>query len=168
MGPKTKSFRPSMLNVLPSVVLGIAVIFVGFTIMQMAISAGSNFGYPRISLFGVWVLRLSVASAAIHITSNLLSTMCTEYLVNAERIEVIAGIFTKRRGLLELYRIKDLEVIQPAYLRPFKTGHLLIVSSDKLSPILMIRSIKQVDDLADWLKSAIAMERKAKGVRELD
>lgn len=97
-----------------------------------------------------------------------LSTRCTRYEVTSERISYEYGVLSKRVEEIELYRVKDTGFDQPFWLRLVGLGHVVLRSSDRSDPVLVLRALRDGRALRENLRGAIEKIRETKGVRELD
>ena len=87
------------------------------------------------------------------------------YEVTTERIKVSRGIFSKRTDELELYRVKDLTLIEPFFFRMFGLGSVIITTNDASTPMLTIHAVKRVKELREGLRQAVEVCRDKKRVR---
>ena len=87
------------------------------------------------------------------------------YEVTTERIKVSRGIFSKRTDELELYRVKDLTLIEPFFFRMFGLGSVIITTNDASTPMLTIHAVKRVKELREDLRQAVEVCRDKKRVR---
>ena len=94
-----------------------------------------------------------------------LELKCRVYEVTSERIRVSRGIFTRRTDELELYRVKDLTLIEPFFFRMFSLGSVIITTNDASTPMLTIHAVKGVKELREELRRAVEVCRDKKGVR---
>lgn len=92
----------------------------------------------------------------------------THYELTSERLILRSGVLNKHRDEVELYRIKDYEVIEPWYLRPFSLGHVLLSSSDRTDPVVLLRAIQNPRRVADLFRRGVEELRQRKFVREVD
>jgi uncharacterized membrane protein YdbT with pleckstrin-like domain len=94
-----------------------------------------------------------------------LELKCRVYEMSTERVKSSRGIFTRRTDELELYRVKDLTVIEPFFFRLFGLGSIIITTNDTSTPTLTIHAVKGVKDLREELRKAIEACRDKKRVR---
>lgn len=90
------------------------------------------------------------------------------YHVSDQRIRVTQGVFNKRTDSIELYRVKDVVLLQPLFLRLFGLGNVELRTSDKTSPLLTMNAVPEPAMLREKVLLAAEARRDAKGVRELD
>ena len=93
---------------------------------------------------------------------------CHRYVVSDQRIRETEGVFSKRTDSTELYRVKDVVLLQPFGLRMFGLGNVELRSSDVSSPLLVLHAVPNPADLREKILIAAEARRDAKGVRELD
>ena len=90
------------------------------------------------------------------------------YRVTSQRIIITRGVLTRRTDQLELYRAKDVALLEPFWLRLFKLGHIDLVTSDPTTPQLRLQAVPNPAALREQLRNAIESLRVSKGIRELD
>jgi hypothetical protein len=59
-------------------------------------------------------------------------------------------------------------VYEPFWVRLLGLGNVYINSSDKTTPLLVLRAIPQASDMARSVRENVEQERVRKGVREFD
>lgn len=90
------------------------------------------------------------------------------YTITTERLMEEYGVFSKETNELELYRVKDITFIQPFSLRMFGCGNVVLDTSDKSTPIIVMHAVKDGRKLLDRLRHQVQLMRDRKGVREID
>lgn len=95
-------------------------------------------------------------------------TRCIRYELTTQRIFSSRGVFSKDTEVLELYRVRDLDILQPFFLRLFGLGDIVLQTSDKTSPTFVFRAVPDPRALSDQIRSHVEACRVAKGTRELD
>lgn len=95
-------------------------------------------------------------------------TRCFRYSVSDQRIRVTQGVFNKRTDSIELYRVKDVVLLQPFGLRLFGLGNVELRTSDMTSPLLTLHAVPEPAALREKMLLAAEARRDVKGVRELD
>ena len=90
--------------------------------------------------------------------------------VTSQRIRVTSGIFSKTSQEMELYRIKDITLVEPFLQRLFKCGNLILTTNDVSTPTLAIEAVPGIEKLREELRNAVEVCRDHKRVRlnELD
>ena len=97
-----------------------------------------------------------------------LETKNQVFELTSERLKMTEGIFSKVTETLELYRVKDIEVLQPFIYRTFGLENIKVNTSDLSSPVILIDGVSQKIGLADKLRNQVEIIRAQKNVRELD
>jgi uncharacterized membrane protein YdbT with pleckstrin-like domain len=95
-------------------------------------------------------------------------TKCQLYELSTERLRTTVGVFSKRQEVLELYRIKDMTMVQPLFLRLFGLGNLILVTSDRSDPDFVIPAVRDPNGLLDQVRKHVEIRRDQKRVREVD
>ena len=88
--------------------------------------------------------------------------------LTSERLKTTVGIFSKVTETLELYRVKDIEVLQPFWYRIFGLENIKVNTSDLSSPVIFLEGIPQNVGLPDKLRNQVETIRMQKKVREID
>jgi membrane protein YdbS with pleckstrin-like domain len=97
-----------------------------------------------------------------------LETKNQVFELTSERLKMTEGIFSKVTETLELYRVKDIEVLQPFIYRIAGLENIKVNTSDLSSPVILIDGVSQKIGLADKLRNQVEIIRALKKVRELD
>lgn len=92
----------------------------------------------------------------------------TKYELTTERLRMRYGVFNKHTDELELYRVRDYKMQQPFFLRIFSLGNIVLQTSDKSHPHVVIKAIPNGEDLREKLRTYVEECRTRKGVREVD
>ena len=95
-------------------------------------------------------------------------TRCFRYTVSDQRVRIAQGVFSKRTDSIELYRVKDVVLLQPFGLRLFGLGNVELRTSDMTSPLLTLHAVPDAAGLREKILLAAEARRDVKGVRELD
>jgi uncharacterized membrane protein YdbT with pleckstrin-like domain len=99
---------------------------------------------------------------------RFLETRNEVYELTTERVKMSRGIFSKVTETLELYRVKDIETLQPFIYRIVGLENIKVNTSDLSSPLILIDGIPQEVGFADKLRNQVEIIRAQKKVRELD
>jgi uncharacterized membrane protein YdbT with pleckstrin-like domain len=92
----------------------------------------------------------------------------TKYELTTERLRMRHGVFNKKTDELELYRVRDYKFDQPFFLRIFSLGDIILQSSDKSHPHVVLQAIPNGEELREQLRTYVEACRTRKGVREVD
>jgi uncharacterized membrane protein YdbT with pleckstrin-like domain len=97
-----------------------------------------------------------------------LETRCTRYEITPDTLRISQGVLSRRTDLLELYRIKDLVLLEPFVLRIFSLSNIAIHTSDRTSRVVTLRALRRGRELIERIRSSVEDLRDKKGIRELD
>lgn len=97
-----------------------------------------------------------------------LEVRCRVYELTSERLRVSRGVLSKRIDELELYRVKDISVDRPFWLRLFGLGSLVLDTSDHTTPQVVIAALPDYDALRARLRERVETRRRERGVTEVD
>ena len=92
----------------------------------------------------------------------------TRYRLTNERFEITTGVLSRRTEQLELYRVKDLSIEEPFVLRLAGFGNLILHSSDRSHPKLVLQGVRECANLRDQVRGLVEKRRDEKRVHELD
>ncbi|OLS39122.1 PH domain-containing protein [Bacillus sp. MRMR6] len=87
------------------------------------------------------------------------------YELTNERLKIAKqGLMTATKNDIELYRIKDITVMQKLKDKIIDVGDIEIISTDASSPKLVLKRIKNPNDVREKIRSAARDAREAAGV----
>jgi len=92
----------------------------------------------------------------------------TSYRLTNQRFFVDEGILSRKSEELELYRVKDITVVRPFFLRIVGRGNIILHTSDQTNPKVHVLGIKNIEVVRDDIRNLVEHLRKEKGVREVD
>jgi uncharacterized membrane protein YdbT with pleckstrin-like domain len=98
---------------------------------------------------------------------NMLKVKCRVFNITTERLIIEQGVFNKKQDTLELYRIRDMQVQQPFWLRLFGLENILLLATDLTTESVVLDYIPSEFNLRDQLRQQIEECRRRKGVREV-
>ena len=90
------------------------------------------------------------------------------YQLTNERLLITSGVLNKTTEALELYRVRDLQVSQPFFLRLFGLQNIHLLTTDSSTPEVIIDYIPSDLKLPDKVRNQVEQCRVAKRVREID
>ncbi|MBN2606845.1 MAG: PH domain-containing protein [Thiotrichales bacterium] len=111
---------------------------------------------------------LLYAIPALWMLYIFLETYVTSYKVTAERVEYRHGLIIAVRDEIEIYRVKDYQLIKPLHLRMLGLSNLELATSDHSHPTLMFQAIRQGESTLEEIRNRVEAMREKKGVREID
>lgn len=92
----------------------------------------------------------------------------TKYELTTERLRLRYGVFNKKSDELELYRVRDYKLDEPFFLRIFSLSNIVLTTSDKTHPRVVLEAITDGEELREKLRKYVEICRTRKGVREVD
>lgn len=84
----------------------------------------------------------------------------TRYIVTTERLRLEEGLLSKERQDIELVRIQDIDQSQSVSERLLNIGDLHIKSHDRDRPEVVLRNVKEPEDVHEILRRAVLDARK--------
>jgi uncharacterized membrane protein YdbT with pleckstrin-like domain len=100
--------------------------------------------------------------------TRYLKTKYRVFELTNERFKITDGIFSKVTQTLELYRVKDIEVLHPFWYRLVGLENIKVSTTDLSSPMIILDGIPQNVGLADKMRGHVETMRMQKKVREID
>ncbi len=95
-----------------------------------------------------------------------LKTKNRTYTLTSERLMIRSGVFNIATETLELYRVRDLQMMEPFWLRLWGLKNLHLITTDSTTPELILDYIPSALDLGTQFRQHIELSRQKKGVRE--
>lgn len=99
---------------------------------------------------------------------STLKTYCTVYILTNERIIKKYGVFNRYTFDIELYRVKDVKLVEPFIFRFFYLGNIRLLTSQRSLKFFYIPAMKNPIGLRNNLRILVEKRRNQKRVRELD
>ena len=93
---------------------------------------------------------------------------CFQYELTTQRLRISQGVFNRQTEEIELYRIKDTALVEPFWLRMFSLGNVVLITSDRSTPELVIDAIHDAAGVRETIRAQVEALRTSKGVREVD
>jgi hypothetical protein len=87
-------------------------------------------------------------------------SLSVHYQITVERVRIVEGILGKDREDIELIRIQDIDQTQTLTERLLDIGDLHIRSHDPSNPLVVLRDIKNVQEVHEILRRAVLDARK--------
>jgi uncharacterized membrane protein YdbT with pleckstrin-like domain len=125
-------------------------------------AVGASFVVPPPWNFVLWAAG---AIAAFYALARLLLIRFRQYEVTTERIRMTTGILTRRTDELELYRVKDVTLVEPLAMRLFGCGNIVVTTNDASTPTLELFCLKGARELREQMRQSIEICRDRKRVR---
>lgn len=90
------------------------------------------------------------------------------YTLTNQRIIRKEGVFNRTTFEIELYRVKDVLLLEPFFFRLFSLGNIRLVSSQKTTHNLVLNAIHKPTELREQIRKLVETRRTEKGVGEFD
>jgi len=129
---------------------------------------GSPSQVTNLGVYIVCALLFFLVVPVFYAIWRWIETRCFRYVVSDQRIRIAQGVFSKRTDSVELYRVKDVVLLQPFWLRLFGLGNVELRTSDMTTPLLTVSAVPEAVTLREKILLAAEARRDQKRVRELD
>jgi uncharacterized membrane protein YdbT with pleckstrin-like domain len=104
----------------------------------------------------------------IYALTRWLAVGAQRYELTSERLLISRGFFTRVTDSLELYRVKDMRIVEPFRLRLFGLENIELITSDESCPAVVIDHIPTRLQLLDKIRTQVEACRVTKGTREVE
>jgi uncharacterized membrane protein YdbT with pleckstrin-like domain len=88
--------------------------------------------------------------------------------LTSERLKITSGVINQHVDEIELYRVKDSQLMRSWWMRLTGLSSVNLQTSDRTMPSLVIPAIRGGDDMRELLRKQVELQRDRKRVRELD
>jgi len=127
-----------------------------------------NIGYFLLTIGLTFVsMELAFISLIILIWKSLVLYF-TKWSYTTDTILERVGVFNVTTDEIQFFRIKDLRLYQPLLYRIVGISRLILITSDKFKPVLVLNGIRNGKRKRDMLKALAISSRREMGVREFD
>jgi hypothetical protein len=113
--------------------------------------------------FGQWAV--TALTIGIALPFYWVRAISTRYRVTTQRVQIERGILSKTRNNVELFRIDDYQLRRPFGMRLVGHAALVLKSSDRNTPDLVLRGIPKLDELSETLRECGLRERERRGIK---
>ena len=133
--------------------------FTAAILLAVAISVGGLFFPPAFAglilpvVYGIWKY-LVVKTQVFELTS--------------ERLRITRGVINQKVDEIELYRVKDSQMIRAWWMRLTGLASIELETSDRSMPNLVIPAIGGGLEMREILRKQVEIQRDKKRVREMD
>ena len=117
--------------------------------------------------FSGWVALLLVP-LWVWAAWRYLQLRCLVYEVTTQRFRLFTGVLSQQIDEIELYRVKDMTIQRPFWLRVLRLSNLVMHTSDRSHPELVVKAVSDVHELRETLRNHVELLRDRKRVREVD
>lgn len=92
----------------------------------------------------------------------------TVYELTTERLKMSSGLFTKRTEEIELYRVRDISLVEPFWYRLFGAGNITLLTADVSTPDVVLEAVPGPQELREHLRQCVEGVRERKRVRNVE
>jgi uncharacterized membrane protein YdbT with pleckstrin-like domain len=122
----------------------------------------------NLGTYAVCALTCWLVLPVLYAIYRFLLTHTHVYQLTGERLLETKGLLSRTTDVLELYRVKDIGIDQPLIQRLFGRGTVVLVTSDRSTPMVNVSGIRSPHAFAEMLRELVERCRAMKGVREID
>lgn len=97
-----------------------------------------------------------------------LTIRCRIFQLTSERLRLYEGVLNQVIGEVELYRVKDTNILRPFWLRVFGLSTIQADTSDRSHPEVVLQAIRDGVNVRELLRKQVELLRDQKRVREVD
>ena len=155
--------RPSQWTTLGQYIVAVGLILGGMTLNPLGSGWLTQTQFYDVQP-GWWVAGLGV----LYGLWKFMAVRCIRYTLTEERLTDQSGVLNRITDSLELYRVKDTQVLEPIWLRLFGLGDVRVESTDRTTPTVILRAIHKPKEAAMIIRDRVEEMRVRKGVREFD
>ena len=92
----------------------------------------------------------------------------TVYSLTSQRILISQGILNRVTEQVELYRVRDYELVEPFWLHVFGLSNIHILTVDQGRSYVNIFAVRNGSSVVDHIRNAVEKVRAEKAVRSID
>lgn len=104
----------------------------------------------------------------LHAVWKYLTVRTRVFELTSERLKITSGVINQHVDEIELYRIKDSQLIRAWWMRLTGLASINLKTSDRSMPSLVIPAIRDGGEIRELLRRQVEIQRDKKRVRELD
>lgn len=133
--------------------------FAAAAVLAVGIIVGGVFFPPA---FAFLVLPLA------YIVWKYLVVRMEVFELTNERLLITRGVINQKVDEIELYRIKDSQLVRAWWMRPTGLASIQLTTSDRTMPNLVVPAIAGGREMRELLRKQVELQRDKKRVREMD
>lgn len=88
--------------------------------------------------------------------------------LTSERLRITTGVINQKIDEVELYRVKDSQMIRPWWMRLTGLASIVMETSDRTRPHLVVPAVRGGVELRELIRTHVEIQRDRKRVRETD
>jgi uncharacterized membrane protein YdbT with pleckstrin-like domain len=105
---------------------------------------------------------------ALYVVWRILVIRTRRFELTTQRLRVTEGVFNQTIDEIELYRVKDIAIVRPFWMRLTGLASVTLQTSDRSQPVLDVPAIPDGVEVRELLRKQVELIRDSKRVRELD
>ena len=111
---------------------------------------------------------IALVLPAVYMVWRYLVVRTEVFELTTERLRISHGVINQRIDEIELYRVKDIQMKRPWWMRLTGLASIMLETSDRSIPRLVIPAIRGGEGLREILRKNVELQRDRKRVRETD
>jgi uncharacterized membrane protein YdbT with pleckstrin-like domain len=128
-----------------------------YVLLALAAAAVWFVGLTMLPDVRPWIVVLAgIAPLALGLLYTWLVRISTEYRVHRDSLEMESGLLARRVDNVQLFRIRDLGLSQSLLARLLGVGDVTLTSTDRSSPVLVLRGIAGPREVYETLRDLVA------------
>ena len=104
---------------------------------------------------------------SVYLAYQILYFVRMEYIITAEQLIYMHGIFYHSTDYLELYRVVDHQQNRSLLQQMLGLKTVVILSGDRKTPVLNLVGIRIREDVVSIIRKRVEFNKKAKGIYEI-
>lgn len=105
---------------------------------------------------------------AVYLIWRYLVVRTQVFELTSERLRLTRGVINQKIDEIELYRVKDSQMVRSWWMRLTGLASIVMETSDRTLPNLVIPAIHGGEQVRELLRKHVELERDRKRVREMD
>jgi len=111
---------------------------------------------------------IALALPAFYLVWRYLVVRTQVFELTSERLRLTRGVINQKIDEIELYRVKDSQMVRSWWMRLTGLASIVMETSDRTLPHLVIPAIHGGEQVRELLRKHVELERDRKRVREMD
>ena len=111
---------------------------------------------------------IALALPVFYLVWRYLVVRTQVFELTSERLRVTRGVINQKVDEIELYRVKDSQMVRSWWMRLTGLASIVMQTSDRTLPSLVIPAIHGGEQVRELLRKHVELQRDRKRVREMD
>ena len=131
---------------------------------------GSPSHWTKFINYILWLILLipTLGVSLLFILWTYLTIRTWKITITSQRVIEEKGVLSKTTNELELFRVKDIRLDQPFFLRLVGLSNIVLITSDRTNKYVTIKGVKDGKSLREDIRTSVDKRRDEKGVVERD